>query len=281
MNTLRTTLALVLALAVPLPAFAAPHVVAQLGTAPLIGEIASTPQLQADVAREHALFETAGTKLGLTPREYAQFQTRIMSRQVSYVTIPRRLDAMSWSSGGRVYVLRDVVIPAQTKGWEVDLQEGHQVVALFVPARCGNLSLLRKALPALAKVTPPARRVAVEAAATAPPPPAAAPVAAAPAAAPAVQLPTTSTAPAAPYESVASSTPPTHHMGWWPLLLIPIVALFAGSHSSVSTPGLTTSPTGPIIAPPGGGGPPSTGPPSGGSTPPPVSGCVPTPAPIH
>ncbi len=263
MKLARTTLALLLSAALPLPALAQPHVIAESGSAPLVSPITSTPQLQADVTRQRALFEAAGTKLGLTPSEFAQFEVRISSKQLAYVNIPRHLDAMSWSSGGRVYVLRDVVIPAQTKGWEVDLQEGHQIVALYVPARCGNLSILRRPMPALARVPRP-RRVAVEAAATAPPQPAA------PAPAPAVEMPAPPAATAAPYQTVAASTPPAHRMGWWPLLLIPIVALLAGSHSG----GGTNIPTLNTGKPPGGGG---SGIPPPGPTPTPVS-CVPTPA---
>ncbi len=170
MKLFRTAISLVLSVTMPLAAIAKPHEIAQLGTAPLTGEIASTSQLQANVNRQRHLFEVAGTKLGLSPREFAQFAARIDAKQLTYVTIPRHLDAMSWSSGGRVYVLHDVIIPAQTKGWEIDLQEQDHVVALFVPARCGNLSILRRPLPAIAKApAPPPPRVAVEAAATAPP----------------------------------------------------------------------------------------------------------------
>ncbi len=45
---LRTTIALLLGVTMPLSAMAQPHTIAQLGTAPLIGTIASTSQLQAD-----------------------------------------------------------------------------------------------------------------------------------------------------------------------------------------------------------------------------------------
>jgi len=250
----RTAISLVLSVTMPLAAIAKPHEIAQLGTAPLTGEIASTSQLQANVNRQRHLFEVAGTKLGLSPREFAQFAARIDAKQLTYVTIPRHLDAMSWSSGGRVYVLHDVIIPAQTKGWEIDLQEQDHVVALFVPARCGNLSILRRPLPAIAKAPAPPPRVAVEAAATAPP--------VAPAA-PAVSMPAPPPATPAPYESVASSTPPvTHHARWWPLLLIPIVGLIAGGFHGGSTPPLTT-------VPPLNGPPPGPTPPPAGCTPPP------------
>jgi hypothetical protein len=259
----RIITALLLTLAIPMPALAQPHVIAELGTAPLIGQISSTSQLQADVTQQRRLFERAGTKLGLTPDEYAQFSARISSRRLAYVTIPRKLDAMTWSSGGRVYVLHDVVIPAHTKGWEIDLQEQHQIVALFIPARCGNLSVLRKPMPALAQAAPakaapakiaPAPVVAVEAAATAPPQPMPETVA----------LPAAPAATPAPYTSIATATPATHHARLWPLLLIPIIALLASHHGGSSIPavGSTT-----LTNPPG------------AATPPPAS--CPTPAPSH
>lgn len=261
MKLARIITALLLTLAIPMPALAQPHVIAELGTAPLIGQISSTSQLQADVTQQRRLFERAGTKLGLTPDEYAQFSARISSRRLAYVTIPRRLDAMTWSSGGRVYVLHDVVIPAHTKGWEIDLQEQHQIVALFIPARCGNLSVLRKPMPALAQAAP-AKRVAVEAAATAPPQPEQTP---APAVMPAaVALPAAPAATPAPYTAVATATPATHHVRLWPLLLIPIIALIAGSHGGSSIPPVGTTT---LTNPPG------------AATPPPAS--CPTPAPSH
>jgi hypothetical protein len=247
---IRTLLAILLSIAIPLPAFAQTHSIAELGTAPLVGQISSTAQLQSDVTQQRRIFQIAGGKLGLTPDEYARFETRIASKQLTYVTLPRHLDAMSWSSGGRVYVLRDVVIPANTKGWEIDLQEGRTIVALFIPARCGNLSVVRKTLPAIARAA--TRPPIVEAAATA-----------APAAAPAVvELPAAPAATPAPYQSVATSTGPVHRFRWWPLLLIPVAALFFHGGS----PAISTAPVAaaaPITVAP---------------TPQPVAGC-PTPTP--
>ncbi len=150
----RRLLALLMCVALPLPAAAQTHVIAQLGTAPLVGQVESTQQLQSDVAQQRAIFSAAGQSLGLTPAEFAQFQRRIANRQLSYVTIPRRLDAMSWRSGGRVHVLHDVLIPAHTMGWEVDLTEHSQIVALFIPNKCGNLSLIRRPAPLLARTMP-------------------------------------------------------------------------------------------------------------------------------
>lgn len=281
MKLLRTFFAALLGVSMPLVSLAAPHTIAQLGTAPLVGEVTSTPQLQSDVARNQRIFSDAASKLGLTPRQYAQFASRIANRQVAYVTIPRHLDAMSWSSGGRVYVLRDVIIPAGTNGWEVDLVEHHQVIAVFVPARCANLSVLRKPLPALAQATVPAvhaPRVRVAAQETAPPAPAPATPAAAPVAPVSNNVAVASPPPTpGPLAAIATSTGPSHRVGWWPLLLVPLIG-FLGSHG-----GHSGGPTLPIIAPPGTSvsGLPMPGP--GGMrttapTPPPA-GCGPTPHP--
>lgn len=255
MNFMRAALALVISAAIPLQAMAQPYVIAQLGTAPLVGQIDSTPQLQTDVKIDHRLFEAAGTELGLTPAQYAEFLSRIDRKQLTYVTIPRRLDAMSWSAAGRVYVIHDVVVPANTKGWEVDLLQQHEVVALFIPARCGNLSLLHKPLPVIANVQPP-HRVIVAAAATAPPLMPAVVVPQAPAPTPTV----------APYEAVAGSTPSvTHRFRLWPLLLVPIVGFLASHGGTTNVP--------PIVS-----GPQRLPPPTAPSTPPPPTGCTPPPS---
>lgn len=249
-----------LALAMAAPALGQPHVIAQLGTAPLIGQIDSTQTLQTDVARNERLFATAGTKLGLSSSEYRQVRERIASSRLAYVTIPRRLDAMTWSSNGRVYVLHDVIIPASVKGWEVDLRENGQMVAVFIPNKCGNLSIVRKPMPAVA--TLPARVEAARTAPAAPAPPAPVAVEAAATAPPeAAPAPTP-----APYRTLATTSAPapaaaaTHKFPWL-LLALPVLALI-GSHGGGSTNALPIASSGPIPA---------------GPTPPPVS--CPTPVP--
>jgi hypothetical protein len=222
----RALAALILALITPLPALAQTHVIAQLGTSPLVGQIASTPQLQTDVAREQRLFRSAGAKLGLTPWQYTQFESRIASRDLHYVTIPRRLDAMSWAAGGKVYVLRDVLIPAGTQGWEVDLEDHGQTIALFVPARCGNLSLVRRPVVHLARAPLAVAPAKVIAAIT--PPPLPAPVAQI-AQGPTVILPDTQQA-APPYANLTTPAAAVHRAKLWPLLLLPILAFLGGSH---------------------------------------------------
>jgi hypothetical protein len=248
------------------PALSQPHVIAQLGTSPLLGQVDSTQTLQADVARNERLFEEAGTKLGLSSSEYAQVRDRIATSRLTYVTIPRHLDAMTWSLNGQVKVLHDVIIPANTKGWEADIKENGQTVAVFIPNKCGNLSMIRRPAPVLAAL-PTHVKAAHSAPVAAVPPPQPAPASSAPTAAPVVEAPQSAPAPAgtpAPYTTIASNTAPAPATGGgghfpWFLLLIPVIAL-VGGHGGGS---VTTA------------GPPALN--SGGPTPPPVSCPTPTP----
>jgi hypothetical protein len=126
------------------PALAKPTVIAELGTAPLLGTSTSTAEMRARVARNEGIVSAAAVKLGLSAGEYAQFHAAIDQSHVAWVTVPRHLEAMSWQGGGKVYVLHDVIIPAGTHGWEVDVPSHGQILALYMPAKCGNLSLVRK-----------------------------------------------------------------------------------------------------------------------------------------
>jgi hypothetical protein len=228
--------ALLLCIALPLPAYAQTHVIAQLGTAPLIGRVASTRQLQTDVDKQRSLFFAAGRGLGLTTGEFALFAQRIARRELTYVVIPRHLDAMTWRSNGRVHVVRDVVIPPDTMGWEVDLREPSRILALFIPNACGNLSLLRKPAPLVAQnaphVAPRASQPAVQ------PLMPASPAFAAPPAPAATPAPLTEI-------TVAASPQPAHHLRAWPLLLLPLIAFFAshghgGGAVTIGSPGALT-----------------------------------------
>ena len=204
----------------------------------MLPEIASTAELQNDIASKKLLFSNAAGKLGLTPAEYALFALRVQTRRVAYVVIPRHLDGMSWASGGRVSVLHDVIIPANTYGWEVDVVEPGGIAAIYVPARCGNLSLLRKPLPKLARAK---RHAPVHvAAATRKVPPAIVPVAkpgVAPVPSPVTAVSVTPPSPTpAPFAAVASSTGPAPHLGWLPFLLIPVVAALFSGHGGQGVP---------------------------------------------
>jgi hypothetical protein len=212
------------------PAIARPTVIAELGSAPLLGTSRSTAEMRALVARNEGIVSAAAVRLGLTAGEYAQFHEAIDASRVAWVTVPRHLDSMTWQAGGRVYALHDVVIPSGTHGWEVDVPERNGVLALYMPAKCGNLSLVRRPARVIARRAP-AAHVAVApvvapaavappvevAAAPAPPPPDDAPAPAPPA--PPTEFPP---APAAAKHSAALFLAP---------LLFGLAALSAGSGS--------------------------------------------------
>jgi hypothetical protein len=217
------------------PALAKPTVIAELGTAPLLGTSTSTVQMRERVAQNEGMVSAAADRIGLTRNEYAQFHAAIESSHVAWVTVPRHLDAMSWQSGGTVYVLHDVIIPAGTNGWEVDVKSHNQILALYMPVKCGNLSLVRKAASVIAHRSRPVRVAALKIA----PPVAAAPVAAAP-----VPPVPDDTVPAAPVKVAAAEFPPVaaastaHHALFLVPLLFGLAALSGGSGS------------GPVVAPP-------------------------------
>jgi hypothetical protein len=273
-----TFLALLMGATAPMPAFASPHVIARLGSAPLVPAIASTEQLQSDIVRYRPLYLQAAAKIGLTSSEYAQFALRVRARRITYGTIPRHLDAMTGMSGSTVSVLHDVIVPKNTRGWEVDLTEAHQIVAIVVPAACGNISVLRKPISSLAHVRRyPARRVAKKAApmraiAIVPraviPPPAATPA----------PSPTPGR-----LATLAASTGTKHRFGWWPAFIVPIVAAFVTHGTGGAHIGNVGIPEIPVVGPPSAIAMPRPGPgglsvPLSGDTPP--AGCAtPTPKP--
>jgi len=135
-----------------LPALAQPIEIATLGRAPLMGTSTSAAELQGNFKKNEALMRQAGMDIGLTSEQYEQFRLALEVGKPNWVTVPRHLDAMTWQAGGRVHVLHDVIIPANQKGVEVDLHSGDKVIALFLPAKCGNLSVIRRTVPHVATV---------------------------------------------------------------------------------------------------------------------------------
>jgi hypothetical protein len=131
------------------------HVLPVLGTAPLLGRMSSAAELRERVQERSAMFDTAAEDLGLTSAETSQLVSQIMSGQVRWVRIPRHLDAMTWAWDGSVYMYRDVVIPQDEYGWETDIRVGSNVHELFIPAACGNLSLVEASAPQPVAYVPP------------------------------------------------------------------------------------------------------------------------------
>jgi hypothetical protein len=93
-----------------------------------------------NATREHSkLFSEAAERIGLTPREYQEFRTRLLDGKAVYVVLPRRLDAMSGSRHGSVYAVKNAYMNQSIMGWRVQLADGNLV---YVPQICGNISLL-------------------------------------------------------------------------------------------------------------------------------------------
>jgi hypothetical protein len=84
-------------------------------------------------------YTEAAAKIGLTSREYAEFRQALIDGGTLYVVLPRHIDAMAGvHRGGRVYALKNVVVPSGTMGWQVNLADGTTVL---IPRVCGNLSM--------------------------------------------------------------------------------------------------------------------------------------------
>jgi hypothetical protein len=217
------------------PVIAGTTVIARLGTAPLLGQSVTAPDLQAQVSSYGERVVIAAGMLGLSPSEYREFHRAIDRLEVKRVVLPRHLEAMAFYSNGAVRVIRDVTIPAETSGWEVDVVEPGQTIRILMPASCGNLSILRTYHPAVAaRISPPQSKVkaqhelAPQRAAIAPTP-AAMPATPPPAVA---AVTTPAPLPQAPSES-------GHRGFFWPIFLLPIALFFfhgGGSESDHNPP---------------------------------------------
>jgi hypothetical protein len=148
----RPALAALLVTAMGLPAMAQPIEIATLGRAPLMGQSTSPEELRSNIAKNDTLLRQAAYGLGLTKKQYEDFRFQLDVQKPNFVTVPRHLDAMTWASGGQVHVLHDVIIPPNQKGVEIDLHSADKTIALFVPAKCGNLSVIRRPVPHVARV---------------------------------------------------------------------------------------------------------------------------------
>jgi len=145
-----------------LPAYGRTTVIRQLGTAPLLGPSSSTAMMREHVEQNQSILRQAALKSGLTAAQFEQLNQAIATSHVQWVTVPRHLTVMTWRSGKHVYVIRDVKIPPQVRGWEVDLKQRHTTLAVYLPAACGNLSYVRRAR-AVAVASHPAKTKTVAA----------------------------------------------------------------------------------------------------------------------
>ena len=270
MRTLGITLALASIFSLIPAQAASDREIDNLSDGALLGEIQSTQALQQAFDANADQLALAGSEIGLSPQQYHEVRMAIAEGRARYVELPRHIDAMSGQHGGRVFIVRDIRIPKGVYGWEVDLDEAHDVVKVYVPNRCGNLSLVR-VRPRVLAAAPVYHRVNV--------------AYAAPIAGPFAPLPASyeaaSPAPVVAYQPELSAPHvaqvATHHFAMLPFLAGALVAGFlaSGGHGSgVSvnthpTPVPVTPPV--VVVPPGAPSPAPPGPPA------PVARPTPTP----
>lgn len=248
MRKLTALAALALAAVTTSTAFAQPKVISNLSEGALMGQLQSTAQLQDQFTHNAPLLADATVRLGLTREDFAAVRRAVINGGARYVELPTHLEGMSGSYNGKAFAVHDVIIPAGVYGWEVDLDKPTEVVRVFVPNKCGNISYIRYPKRQIIAAAPPYHQIAAAPIETAPPviatpaPPveAAAPVA---------------FVPAAPVVAAAA-----HHLALLPLLFGGLIAGALMSHGggshTISAPGITKIPT-PIVtvcpsaAPPG------------------------------
>jgi len=212
------TIAAILLLLAPTTASAV--VITKLGAGPILTPSNSRAAL-VDKIRMSYRFATAEKDLGLNAVQIRQFNEGLP--KANYVILPRHLDDMAYYSNG-IKILRDVTIPAETKGWTVDVPGAH----IFIPQICSNLSVVFVRRGVAATIVHAPLVVA------APPSPAA--------------IPTPSLTPAPTPAPTPTATPMvapvTHHTsGWFGLLLLPLFFIHSGGDTG--TPSLSP----PIYAP--------------------------------
>jgi hypothetical protein len=132
------------------PALAQPIEISSLGHAPVMSTSTSLSELRSNFERNEPMMHQAAQKLGLSDEQYETFKLQVSVAKARWVTVPRHLEAMTWASDGTVHVLRDVIIPPNQKGIEVDMPDGPTTLAMFLPAKCGNLSYVHIKPPTVA-----------------------------------------------------------------------------------------------------------------------------------
>lgn len=147
MTTGALCVVLAVLLAVPAVPVRGQTYVTSLRTGALLGESSSAARLRALVRSHRDRLLTAAAMSGLNHGERLALLQRLRRGRMQWRILPRRLDTMAWLARGSVRVLRDVVIPARTYGWEIDVPSARGNLWLFLPAACGNLSMIRTPLP--------------------------------------------------------------------------------------------------------------------------------------
>jgi hypothetical protein len=152
---LRPAAAAVVVMMTGLPALAQPIEISSLGHAPVMSTSTSLSELRSNFQKNEPMMRQAAQKLGLSNEQYETFKLQVAVAKARWVTVPRHLEAMTWASDGTVHVLRDVIIPPGMKGLEVDMPDGNTTLAMYLPAKCGNLSYVHVKPPVVAYPSSP------------------------------------------------------------------------------------------------------------------------------
>ena len=169
---------MVVALLIASAPTSAATVITKLGKSPVTVPLHSTAEL---VAHRRQILAAAKT-LKLTQGETETLTDALdnMPSLFQYVVLPRHLDAITGMGPHGYEALFDVTIPANSHGWVLAYSYGSKRTLFYIPAACGNISIVRSlALPVPAvhhkppvvippTETPPVPLVAAEA--VAPPP---------------------------------------------------------------------------------------------------------------
>jgi hypothetical protein len=225
------------------PAAASERLVTDFSDGSLLGQIESTRALQQAFDDHETQLADAGAQIGLTPDQFRAVRVAVAAGRARYVELPQHIDAMTGEHDGHIFVVRNIRIPPRVFGWEVDLDEPGDVVKVYVPNRCGNISVVRERSQVLAAApvyhvdSPPAGLAYGPFA----PGPSALPV---PESSPDVAYaPSLST----PAEAVQAAT---HHFAFLPFLLGGLLVGFlsSGGHGTGVTIGAHPTPV-PIVTP--------------------------------
>ncbi len=195
--------------------------ITKLGAGPILTP-SNTRAALVDKIRASERFATAEKDLGLNAVQIRQFNERLP--KATYVILPRHLDRMAYYSNG-IKILRDVTIPAETKGWTLDVSGAH----IFIPQTCSNISVVFVRGKVAATIAHAPLVVVASPAAIPTPSP----------------TPTATPIPALPASPEVA--PVIHHTsGWLGLLLLPLFFIHSGgdtSSPSLSPPVYAPTPT--------------------------------------
>ena len=101
--------------------------------------VAMVSDVQQALILDESRYAQAARRIGLSPREFAAFENRVLLGDVHRTTLPTYVDAMAGMHHGRIYALRNVRVRPNQIAYVVALP-GKRV---YIPVVCGNLSVVR------------------------------------------------------------------------------------------------------------------------------------------